>query len=229
MKGSKKHPNPGDLDRTNPKSLVSMIEGEAFEKALEKVPDEYWAMSEEELRDLAKPSRTDYALKLAFWNEIRLAGECITTIKPQRIYGGICSYANWHQNMLSVPEKLAWLLSPLRDFQQSLEPLLYCMVERYWEIMQLPFYDKKGNVITGNVKAVLQVSKQVEDRVLGSAVQRSISQTQSVQVRANVDSDIGIRPGESETAYMARLDKRLKELDEEERQAMHLPPPKIDN
>jgi len=131
--------------------------------------------------------------------------------------------------MLSVPEKLAWLLCPLRDFQKSLEPLLYCMVERYWEIMQLPFYDKKGNVISANVKAVLQVSKQVEDRVLGSAVQRSVSQTQSVQVRANVDSDIGIRPGESQTAYMARLDKRLKELDEEEREAMHLPPPKIDN
>ncbi len=206
-----------------------MIEGEAFEKALEKVPDEYWALSEEELQKLAKPSRTDYALKLAFWNEIRLAGEYITTIKPQRIYGGICSYANWHQNMLSVPEKLAWLLCPLRDFQKSLEPLLYCMVERYWEVMQLPFYDKKGNVIAGNVKAVLQVSKQVEDRLLGSAVQRSVSQNQSVQVRANVDGDIGIRPGESETAYMTRLNKRLKELEEEEREAMHLPPPKIEN
>jgi hypothetical protein len=229
MKRSKKNSNSGDFDRTNPKSLVAMIEGEAFEKALEKVPDEYWAMSEEDLQKLAKPSRTDYALKLAFWNEIRLAGEYVTTIKPQRIYGGICSYANWHQNMLSVPEKLAWLLCPLRDFQKSLEPLLYCMVERYWEIMQLPFYDKKGNVISGNVKAVLQVSKQVEDRVLGSAVQRSVSQTHSVQVRANVDSDIGIRPGESETAHMARLDKRLKELEEEERKLMHLPAPKIDN
>ncbi len=229
MKRSKKNSNSGGFDGTNPKSLVAMIEGEAFEKALEKVPDEYWAMSEEDLQKLAKPSRTDYALKLAFWNEIRLAGEYITTIKPQRIYGGICSYANWHQNMLSVPEKLAWLLCPLRDFQKSLEPLLYCMVERYWEIMQLPFYDKKGNVISANVKAVLQVSKQVEDRVLGSAVQRSVSQTQSVQIRTNVDSDIGIRPGESEAAHMARLDKRLKELEEEERKLMHLPAPKIDN
>ncbi|MBY0472623.1 hypothetical protein K2X30_15770 [bacterium] len=218
-----------ERDSINPRSLVQLIEGEAFEKALEKVPDEYWALSEEDLQKLAKPSRTDYALKLAFWNEIRLAGEYITTIKPQRIYGGICSYANWHQNMLSVPEKLAWLLCPLREYQKSLEPILYCMVERYWEIMQLPFYDKKGNVISGNVKAVLQVSKQVEDRVLGSAVQRSVSQTQSVQVRANVDSDIGIRPGESETAHMARLDKRLKELEEEERKLMHLPAPKIDN
>ena len=103
------------------------------------------------------------------------------------------------------------------------------MVERYWEIMQLPFYDKKGSVISANVKAVLQVSKQVEDRVLGSAVQRSVSQTQSVQIRANVANDIGIRPGESEAAHMARLDKRLKELEEEERTLMHLPAPKIDN
>jgi hypothetical protein len=229
MKGSKRNQNSDGFDRANPKSLVALIEGEAFEKALEKVPDEYWTLSEEELRELAKPSRTDYALKLAFWNEIRLASEYITTIKPQRIYGGICSYANWHQNMLSVPEKLAWLLCPLRDFQQSLEPLLVCMVERYWEIIKLPFYDKKGNVIAGNVKAVLQVSKQVEDRLLGSAVQRSVNQTQSVQVRAKDDRDIGIRPGEGEIEYMNRLNRRLKELDEEEREALHLPAPKLDN
>jgi hypothetical protein len=229
MKGSKRNQNSDGFDRANPKSLVALIEGEAFEKALEKVPDEYWTLSEEELRELAKPSRTDYALKLAFWNEIRLASEYITTIKPQRIYGGICSYANWHQNMLSVPEKLAWLLCPLRDFQQSLEPLLVCMVERYWEIIKLPFYDKKGNVMTGNVKAVLQVSKQVEDRLLGGAVQRSVSQTHSVQVRTDMDSNIGIRPGETETAYIARIEQRLKELDQEEREAMHLPPPTIDN
>lgn len=206
-------------------SIANLVEGVAFEKAVKKVPQEYWSCSEDELRELAKPSQTDYALRVVFWNEVRLSEQDKIPIKPYRIYQGICSYANWHQNILSVPAKLAWLLHPLRNYEKCLEPLLAVMVQRYWEIIQLPIHDKKGNVMVSSAKLILQLGKQIEDRLLGSSVQRIASQ--SMQVPTQPKDELSQRPGESVQAYMERLEREIKELDRQERELMHLPP--IDN
>jgi|GEM_PF-2625347 len=214
--------NHEDTETIDPTSIASLVEGGAFEKAVKKVPIEYWSCSEEELEKLAKPSRTDYALRVAFWNEVRLSGEYAAPIKPQRIYQGICSYANWHQNMLSVPAKLAWLLHPLRDYEKCLEPLLAVMVQRYWEIIQLPIYDEKGKVMVSSAKLILQLGKQLEDRLLGSSVQRIASQT--MQVPTQPKDEFSQQPGESVQAYMERLEREIQRLDREERELMHLPP-----
>lgn len=213
-----------DGDETpNIASIACLVEGGAFEKAVKKVPQEYWSRSEDELRELAKPSQTDYALRVAFWNEVRHSEQDKIPIKPHRIYQGICSYANWHQNVLSAPAKLAWLLHPLRNYEKCLEPLLVVMAQRYWEIIQLPIYDDKGNVMVSSAKLILQLGKQIEDRLLGSSVQRVASQTVQIHGHPN-ESKIGMRPGENGITYMERLQREIKELDREERELMHLPP-----
>lgn len=217
----KKRNHDGD-EIPNIASIAKLVEGGAFEKAVKKVPQEYWSCSEDELRELVKPSQTDYALRVAFWNEVRLSEQDKILIKPYRIYQGICSYANWHQNVLSVPAKLAWLLQPLRNYEKCLEPLLAVMVERYWEIIQLPIYDEKGSVQVSSAKLILQLGKQIEDRLLGSSVQRIASQT--MQVPAKPKDEFSQRPEESIQAYMERLDRETKRLDREERELLHLPP-----
>ena len=220
----KRNPSPEQPENATPmegnNALLGLIEGEAFKKAVKRIPERLLAMSEDELRELSKPNQTDYALKCALWNEIRLADQAGAPFKASRIYGGICTQPHWSANVLGNPEKLAWLLSPIRDYGKMLEPLLAVMVERYWQILRTPFFDEKGP-LPAVMKAVLQLGKQIEDRLLGSSIQRIASQTMKVEAKT---SAVGIRPGESETAYMERLQCEIKELDRQERELMHLPP-----
>jgi hypothetical protein len=85
----------------------------------------------------------------------------------------ICSYQHWYHNILNNPIKLAWLLCPIQDYEQSLKPLLVQIAERYNEILNLDIYDEKGKPVPALVKLVLRAMEQVEGRLLGSPVHRT--------------------------------------------------------
>jgi hypothetical protein len=199
------------LDGGNPQSLVAMVEGDALEKAVKRVPKALWELGEAELREQAKPTRTEYALRMALWNEFRLASRNGTRIIASRIYTGICSYQNWFTNILGNPAKVAWLLCPLQDFEQSLEPLLARIAERYDEILNMDIYDAKGKPDPALVKLVLKAAEQVEGRLRGAPVQKSENKNLNLTM-SNPRLPHTERPSPQE------LEDRLRQLEEREEQ-----------
>jgi hypothetical protein len=195
------------LDGKNPHSLVSLVEGDALEKAIKRVPKPLWELDEAELREKAKPTKTDYALRMALWNEFRLASRNNTPITASRIFDGICTYQHWYHNVLGNPAKVAWLLCPLQDFETSLEPLLTRIAERYDEIINLDIYDAKGKPDPALVKLVLKAMEQVEGRLRGTPVQKSENKNLSVSVTNPKVVEV------SKTMSMDELNRRLAEIE----------------
>ncbi len=159
-------------------------------------------------------------MKCALWNELRRASIGIGTdskVAPKQIYGGICSEQHWYYRILSVPEKLAWILSPIKQYEEMLEPLLYKWRERQAEILSLPLVDQKGKVMPSVGKLIAQIGMKIEDRVLGTPVQRQ------AHLHADVSSPKGNKPEESTQDEMARLNAEIEALKERERTLQHLP------
>ena len=203
------------IDGNNPHSLVALVEGEALAKAVKRVPRSLWEVDEAGLREKAKPTKTDYALRMALWNEFRLASRSGTRIIANRIYGGICSYQHWWSNVLGNPTKVAWLLCPLQDFETSLEPLLVRIAERYDEIINIDIYDAKGKPDPALVKLVLKAMDQVEGRLRGAPTQRTENKNLSVNVR---------QPDPEPRPTMEELNRRLAEIEARRRKPPGLPP-----
>ncbi len=222
-------PTPPALVSENRNGFVRLVDSEAFVRAVEGVPADYWERPDSELQVMAEPSRTDYALKCALWNEIRRATNDPTSekrIAPREVFGGICSEALFYGHVLANPAKVAWLLSPIREYEKMITPLLYCWIERQWEILNLPLIDKKGRVMANVGKLIAQVGKQIEDRALGMPVDRKAHLHAGLGA-GNTPAMLGAPDTQGtgdQLKRMAQIEQRLKELEAEERDAQHLPP-----
>jgi hypothetical protein len=222
-------PLPPALASENRNGFVRLVESEAFARAVDRVPADYWERPDAELQVMAEPSRVDYALKCALWNEVRRASADPTSekrIAAREIFGGICSEGFFYGHVLANPAKVAWLLSPIREYEKMIYPLLYCWIERQWEILNLPLTDKKGRVMASVGKLIVQVGKQIEDRALGMPVDRKAHLHAGLGA-GNTPAALGAPESEDTAALtkrMAQIDQRLKELESEERDALHLPP-----
>lgn len=169
---------------TNSASLVNLVQGDAFADAVSGVPVELLGLESDALEQRFRPTRTDWALKCAFWNEIRNSPGSPGSIKPSRIFGGICSEQHWYGHFLKDKARVAWILSPARNYEQELESLLPLVAAKAHEILTIDYRDDRGRPVPGLLKLVLQAAKLVEDRVLGAAVERVESKSVSVQMRA---------------------------------------------
>lgn len=194
-------------DIENPHSLIGLIEGSAFSNAVAKVSPDLWSLDEEHLRERAKPTHTDYALRIALWNEFRIACSDGSTISPQRIYANICSYQHWWQNVLNNPAKVAWLMHPLQEHEDMLKPLLARISERYFEILNMDIYDSEGKPVPSLVKALLKAMEQIEGRVCGEPVQRSESKNLNVslETHSHYGKPIASMTDNEKRAYLAEL------------------------
>ncbi len=223
---SEAQPLPPIVDPDNPASVTRLIASDAFMNAVQRVPLDFWQRDEEDLaQDFGGASgatETDWALKVALWNSIRRAATGGGSVAPQDVYGGICTYHHWLTRVLANPKRVAWLLSPIQDYQAALEPVLSILAKRAFEIASAPIMDKSGRINVALAKVQMQLRRELEDRKFGAPVQKSL------HAHANLGQSGGETPSQGNTqaelARMEEINRRLKELDAEERDALHLPP-----
>lgn len=184
---------------------------------IEAIPADYWEMGEKQLRKQAKPSLTEYEMKVALWGEIDASNEMGRKISVYNIYSDVCSEAFFYKTINNL-EKLAWLMSPLRKYEDKAAAALEKATERYEELlsMEITTTRKVKNKETGQYEEVTQTDpkkaavllatiKNVEERVKGMAVQKQISVHEK---------------GPKDKKYeenMEEINKRLTELRESER------------
>lgn len=171
------------------------------------IPDEIWEATEAEIRSLAQPTPTDYALRASFWREYeRAMSQGTGKVSAQSVYSGVCSQQYWNSKLLKKPAKVAWLLRPMQVYEKELEAILHRATERLWEIIEMPITDSKGRHDPRRAAVILAALKQVEDRVKGMAIQRQ----QKLQVNVNQPSQTRIA---ADLTSMDNIDARIKELE----------------
>lgn len=194
------------------------VYSDKLKESIESIPQELYSLTEKSLRDRISPDIKMYELKRAFWEELWFAQENSRTMRVWRIYDGKVSKQYFYQDILPNREKMAWLTSPLTGYEDKTKAALDMVTERYNELIGMDITTTKrikGNdgewktvTETDPKKALvlLQVIKNLEDRIKGTAIQR--------QVNVNTGSPSG-QGAKSVALDMKAVEDRLAELEGE--------------
>lgn len=190
---------------------------ERLGQAIADVPPELRDMSEERLRNRVQPTLKLYEIKRAFWEELIEAQQRNKKMRIWRIHQNRCNKEYFYA-IIKNPQKMAWILSPLVHYEDKTKAALDAVSERYGELINMDITStKRVKQPDGTFEMVketdprkalvlLQVIKNLEDRIKGTAVQRQLS----------VHAD---RPKDAEGSGIGSLDmdavnNRLKELEQ---------------
>jgi hypothetical protein len=188
----------------------------ALEKAISEIPDDIRYMSEERLRNKIQPTLKLYEVKRAFWEELTEAQQRGKKMRMWRIHQNLCNKEYFYR-IIRDPNKMAWIISPLVHYEDKTKAALDAVSERYEELINMDItttkriknadgqYELVTETDPKKALVLLQVIKNLEDRIKGTAVQRQLS----------VHTD---RPRDAEGSGTGALDMdavndRLKELE----------------
>lgn len=189
---------------------------DAVRNAIQSIPEDYLIKSEKELRSILKPSYQQYQLKGYFWDEIARATQKNTKMTVSRVYENMCSRQHFYDDILKNKRLMAWLMTPIVEYENKAKAALDKVSERYEELINMEITsirrikDEDGEVKlieeTDPKKAMvlLGVIRNLEERVKGSSIQRQVS------VSANTPST---ERGEELALDMDAIEGKLKELE----------------
>jgi hypothetical protein len=183
-------------------SLLNFV-ADAVREAVLRLPEEYLIMTENQLKKEAKPTRTDYALRVSFWREFDKIfwRDGKRKIVSLHVYAGICTDTYFYDRFLKNPRKVAWLVRPQQTYAKEMEAILARVTERLWEIVDIPIRDRKGNVSSRNADILLRAAQMIENRVKGMAIQR----IEEKSLRLNVTAKPGPQTIETVEAMEAKI------------------------
>lgn len=212
------------VSEENPEEDRKAIEGTmpyVVIAAYKKIPPEIFDLTLEELESRADIGYHDSQVKTAFWKTYKQATKARTRMTLTSIMISTSSNVRGFRNrFLKNPAKLAWLLTPITPYQNHVDTLLDKSVERYQELIsmditttkKLKYKDDDGvehekivsEVDSRKAMVLLSVIKNLEERSLGSSIQRNVSINAS-EPKADKDSRSEID--------MDAVNKKLLELE----------------
>lgn len=192
------------------------------------LPQAILDMDEIELREVGRCGITEYALRMAFWQEYEraLTEGGIGGMKLARMLHQLMDNRSF-KLVIKNPYRLAWILKPLRPYLKDMEFILQRGRERMWEVMNLPMVDAKGRPDAKIAAVIIAAQKQIEDRVHGSTIQRQ----QQVRVNLKSDSPELASQAMKEIEGVNGIDSRIRQLESQIKaagvpgaSAVYLPP-----
>ncbi|WP_417353618.1 hypothetical protein [Flavobacterium alkalisoli] len=129
-------------------------------------------MTENEIRNSAKPTKTDEHLRVALWSEIELAEKEKRNVIQTNIFKGICSGEYWLKLVKEKPNKLAYIACPLRSYEVENRLIHNIGQQRMFEILSKSAVSANGKIDKGLADLQLKVYKFIDDKIKGGAVQR---------------------------------------------------------
>lgn len=197
------------------KENVPSVYSDRVKEAIESVPQELYSLSEEALRVRVKPTLKLYEVKRAFWEELLMAQERGVTMRNWRIYDGKVSKAYFYEKILTDPAKMAWITSPLDSYEDKSKAALDMVTSRYEDLINMEITTTKKRKVDGEweeyvevcpkkAAVLLQVIKNLEDRIKGTAIQRQV----------NVNASEPTKKTKSELD-MSEVERKLMELEKQ--------------
>jgi hypothetical protein len=160
-------------DMDNPNSILQLVKhSKPLAQAVLKADQILMLMDEGTLRQKLGPSAIDNRLRLAFWVEVDNALNAGASFVEQRVYAGIVTKEVWNKKYLTNPKKMAWLLTPVGNYESSMMEALETGVSQLRKILSAPIFDEQGKLDTKAAKIVVDVFKLLDERVRGTVVQK---------------------------------------------------------
>ena len=198
-----------DIIRRNTDTIFT----DALLQRIQEIPKEYTEKSELELRKMVNPTVQLYEIKRSFWKEMDKVDATGNRFVATNVYTDLMSKASFY-DFIKNPKKLAWVLSPMVKYELKTKAILDKLTDRYEELvnMEITTTKRKKNsdgeweeyeeVDPRKALVLLQVIKNVEDRVKGLAIQKQIT------IKAT-EPNTG-----SASLDMNTVNEKLKELEE---------------
>lgn len=182
----------------------------SFVRRMNEIPPEYRDKTPAELIALFKKndlelSETIETLRDAFWLEYDRSVKANRKMLLQNIYHDICPNSTF-TNICRNPIKFSYIVCPIIKYDARLNTILRAnAVEVIREIMDAPMTDSNGfNIKLARLK--LAAIKQLEDRTLGTPIQKS----EIKQMNLNVNTGPTNRSVEDIKNKIAEIDKELQ-------------------
>lgn len=180
------------------------------------IPDSFHELSMEDIEKKADIGFSDWKIKTSFWKFYKYAAKSGKRMTVAKVISGITNNKTFTSRFLHNPLRLAWLLSPSTPYQIQVETLLDKSVERYQELIAMKITTKKKIKVDGEevwieevdpkrAMVLLNVIKNLEERAMGSSLQRQLS----ISAKEPKSKD-----DERAEVNMDAVDERLKELEE---------------
>jgi hypothetical protein len=200
-------------DETNPRSVVCLTSQtpslyNAIKEHLFTHP-EYFEMEYHDLSQKANPSFTLSRLRLSFWNEYENAIQNNRKMSLGKILAGVCTDTVFRKSILDNPLKMAYILSPPKDYMVTVKEALDAGLDNVRAIVGANVFLADGKTL--NVKAAEVVLKAVallDMRVKGAVIQRIDQRS----VNLNVNKDVTPRSPSGLPQSLEELERQLDEI-----------------
>lgn len=181
------------------KEILLPITAPSLASAIQNIPESLLSLDYEELEELARPTEKDRLLKISLQGEIDRALTRGEAILNSNIVRGICNITHFNRNILTNPNKLAWMLTPSPKEEMRLQ--LYSEVAdlRLKEILNSDITTSTGRLDANAAKIVLQAIKLVKDRTMPIITRQQIHQVTETRTDTMTKS----------------IEERIKQLEEE--------------
>lgn len=211
-----------NLDDINPVSLYRLAP-KALRDKLDALPADYFEIDDTTLEGSAfersGADKISKQLKLNFWAEY----DRVADMKPPqmidmyRVTRGICTPMRFYANWSLSQARLAWLVRPPFEYEQTLADLHAKGMEKLKELMDETPYDAEGNFDKGKAELQFRVYQHLDARLKGAVTQRieqSINQKID-QRNLNINAEVDGKPIEiSSTMSMEDIDREIARLEE---------------
>jgi hypothetical protein len=196
------------------RGLLDLLQpGTRLHQHIQALPEHWLGLDEDELVRHAQPTDTDWALRTFFWRQAWkfITAEDKTSFVPMvRIYENVCSRKHFF-TVISKPHKLAFLIKPMRLYEDELDVQFMTMMSRISQITRLSIKKDAGDDdwCPQKVNVLLRTAALVFDRKLGQSLQRSLNMNLNKDVNGQQPKPDKYRSGAELDAEIFDLMKRV--------------------
>lgn len=194
------------LDESDPLSVTSLVTP-TIRQWMKLIPPKAFTMYEHELRMKAKVGEVEEQIRLAFWDEYAYAQDARCMMNVNKAYERICTKAYFYDSVVREPYKLAYILTPPRNYVYRMREMLELAHRRMREVLELPLLDKRKNPNVKLIAEMVKITVLLENRVMGAVKQKLEVESKSVNV--NVETRKGYYDVEDE---IKSIEKQLTDL-----------------
>ena len=205
-------------DESNPRAIINLLPkkfGERVREVRASHP-QYFNKDDGELYQYLKtmentPRANDDMLRMKFWLEYeRVQAFMLDSINLTQVCGGICSIEYFTGFYLRAPDRVAWLMCPPVEYMVRLEEMHTEGLRALSDILRKPHEGPGGKLDYKMIDTKIKIFNLVNQRLMGSIVQKSESKQLNVNVDARDAKDVLAQvTGNNQEA----LENRLRELE----------------
>ena len=205
-------------DLSDPDSLVCLFE-KRIADAIAAIPDGLAVLSESQLRKRyrLKLQPMDWMLRERLWD---LVSRCRDARKQNSrwsdlviigkdIWHDICPQAHFYAEILPDKCRMAWLIQPYWGYEQQVKAQLQVVAAKNWDMLKrIKVFDADGNFDAEAAKLLVRITKELSERIYGTAVQRVNTKAVNMNVTGRASEIKDLFPGvegESVDEKIARL------------------------